>query len=308
MSDKLSVIKNILGKPHPEGQELLFHCPYCSHHKKKLSLNLDRDVFKCWICNVKGRTRRIIRRFGTFLQLQKWDDLVQTPDVIRFKEVFFAEKEQEDKRSLSLPEGFETLVTSWPNMNHPAHQYLMSRGLTQQDINRWKIGYVDSGFWGGRIIVPSFDDSGELNYFVGRSYENHQRKYMAPKIDKNVIFNELYVEWDEDVILVEGVFDAFKAYNAVPILGSTMSENSRLLKKIVENDSPIFVALDWDAEKKARRLMRLLMEYGVELYKINTRSIEDVGAITKEQFLELKKTASLINPDTYILYEMKNFI
>jgi hypothetical protein len=184
----------------------------------------------------------------------------------------------------------------------------VSRGLTQQDINRWKIGYVESGFWGGRIIVPSFDDSGELNYFVGRSYESHQRKYMAPKINKNIIFNELYVEWDEDVILVEGVFDAFKAYNSVPILGSTMSENSRLLKKIVENDTPVFVALDWDAEKKARRLMRLLMEYGVELYKINTRGIEDVGAITKDHFLDLKKTASLINPDTYILYEMKNFI
>ena len=297
-----------MGKPHPEGQELLFHCPYCKHHKKKLSLNLDRDVFKCWVCNVKGRTRRIVRRFGTFLQLQKWDDLVQTPDVIRFKDVFNPTSFEEEKKPLELPKGFRSLVTCWPNMDHPAYRYLASRGLTQTDINRWKIGYVEYGFWGGRIVIPSFDDTGELNYFVGRSYEDHQRKYMAPKINKNIIFNELYVEWDEDVVLVEGVFDAFKAYNSVPILGSTMSENSKLLQKIVENDTPIFVALDWDAEKKARKLMRLLMEYGVELYKINTRGIEDVGAITKEHFLDLKKTASLINPDTYILYEMKNFV
>ena len=308
MSDKLSIVKNILGKPHPEGQELLFHCPYCIHHKKKLSLNLDRDVFKCWVCNVKGRTRRIIRRFGTFLQLQKWDDLVQTPDVIRFKDIFNPACYEEEKKVLELPKGFQSLVTCWPNMEHPAYRYLLSRGLTQSDINRWKIGYVEYGFWGGRIIIPSFDETGELNYFVGRSYEDHQRKYMAPKINKNIIFNELYVEWDEDIVLVEGVFDAFKAYNSVPILGSTMSENSRLLRKIVENDTPVFVALDWDAEKKARRLMRLLMEYGVELFKINTRGIEDVGAITKEDFLGLKKTASLINPDTYILYEMKNFV
>ena len=308
MADKLLIIQDVLGNPHPEGQELLFHCPYCNHHKKKLSLNLDRDVFKCWVCNAKGKTRRLVRRFGTFLQLQKWDDLVKTPDVIRFKDVFFAPEIEEEKKTIELPKGFQSLVSSWPHEYHPAYQYLSSRGLTQADINRWKVGYVEDGFWGGRIIVPSFDDAGQLNYFVGRSYCDHDRKYMAPKVNKNIIFNELYVEWDEDVILVEGVFDAFKAYNSVPILGSTMSENSRLLKKIVENDTPVFVALDWDAEKKARKLMRLLMEYGVELYKINTRGIEDVGAITKEHFLDLKKTASLINPDTYILYEMKNFI
>ena len=308
MSDKLSIIKNILGSPHSEGQELLFHCPYCRHHKKKLSINLTRDVFKCWVCNAKGRTRRLVRRFGTFLQLQTWDDLVQTPDVVKFRDFFNNTTEVEPKTSIELPKGFRSMVTSWPEDSHPAYQYLFSRGLSQSDINRWKIGYVENGFWGGRIIVPSFNDDGELNYFVGRSYCNHERKYMAPKINKNIIFNELYVEWDEDVILVEGVFDAFKAYNSVPILGSTMSESSKLLKKIVENDTPVFVALDWDAEKKARKLMRLLMEYGVELYKINTRGIEDVGAITKEQFLDLKKTASLINPDTYILYEMKNFL
>ena len=307
MADKFDILKSILGPARCEGQEHLFHCPYCRHYKKKLSVNMERAVFKCWVCDMKGHARRIVRRFGSFLQLQTWDEVCETPDVIKFNEFFFPEAE-ENKQPLSLPEGFETLVSSYPNQNNPAYQYLAERGLTQSDINRWKIGYIRTGFWGGRIVVPSFNQDGDLNYFVARSYENHSRKYMAPKVNKNIIFNELYVDWDDDVILVEGVFDAFKAGNAVPILGSTMSEDSRLLKKIVENDTPIFVALDWDAEKKAKRLLRMLIEYGVELYKINTRGIEDVGAITKQQFLQLKKTASVINSDSYILYEMKNFM
>ena len=308
MADKFDIIGSILGKPHQEGQESLFHCPYCKHHKRKLSVNFDRNVFKCWVCDAKGKLRRIVRRFGSFLELQKWDDIHNTPDVVRFEDVFRPKIIEPTIEKMELPEEFTSLVTCWPDDRHPAYQYLVSRGLTQRDINRWKIGYVDRGFWGGRIIVPSFNESGDLNYFVGRSYTNHYRKYMAPRVNKNIIFNELYVDWDDDVILVEGVFDAFKAYNSVPILGSTLSEDSRLLNKIVENDTPVFVALDWDAEKKAMRLLKLLLQYGVEVYKINTRGIEDVGAITKEHFLDLKKKASLINPDTYILYEMKNFI
>ena len=307
MADKLSILKSIMGSVRCEGQEHLFHCPYCQHHKQKLSVNIERGVFKCWVCDMKGHSRRIVRRFGSFLQLQTWDEICQTPDIIKFNEIFFPEIE-ENKQEVNLPEGFETLVTSRPNEDNPAYRYLISRGLIQDDINRWKIGYVRHGFWGGGIIVPSFNESGDLNYFVGRSYENHYRKYMAPRVNKNIIFNELYVDWDDDVILVEGVFDAFKAGNAVPILGSTLSEDSRLLRKIVKNDTPVFVALDWDAEKKAKKLLRLLMEYGVELYKINTQGIEDIGAITKQQFLELKKTASIINFDSYILYEMKNFM
>ena len=307
MSDKMSLIKNILGYPHREGDEFLFLCPYCNHHKKKLSVNLERNVFKCWICDAKGHTRRIIRRFGSFLQLKEWDKIVGTPDVLKFNEMFYPE-EEESRRILHLPEGFESLVTSWPDERNPAYRYLISRGLTQDDINRWRIGYVPYGFYGGRIIVPSFDDNGNLNYFVGRSYTANPRKYMAPRINKDIIFNELYVDWDDDVVLVEGVFDAFKSVNAVPILGSTISEDSRLLRKIIQNDTPVFVALDWDAEKKAKKLLRLLMEYGIELYKIDTRGIEDIGSITRQEFLDRKKSASIINSDTYILYEMKNFV
>ena len=306
MSDKRTIVKNILGQPHREGDEFLFHCPYCDHHKRKLSVNFDRNVFKCWVCDNKGHLRRVVRRFGSFLQLKNWDEIEGTPDVLKFSEFFFPEIE-ENKRVISLPEEFETLVTSWPDDSNPAYRYLIDRGLTQDDINRWRIGYAASGFYGGRIIVPSFDENGDLNYFVGRSYTEHPRKYMAPRTDKNIIFNELYVDWDDDVILVEGVFDAFKSVNAVPILGSTIAEDSRLLRKIVQNDTPIFVALDWDAEKKAKRLLRLLMQYGVELYKIDTKDIEDIGAITKEEFLERKKRASVINSDSYILYEMRNF-
>ena len=55
-----------------KGHELLYTCPVCGHHKRKFSVNLDKNVYKCWVCDYRGVIlERLVRRFGTFVQLQK---------------------------------------------------------------------------------------------------------------------------------------------------------------------------------------------------------------------------------------------
>ena len=51
---KISIVKEILGEPQRSGNEYLFYCVFCKHHKKKLSLNLDKNKYKCWICDAAG--------------------------------------------------------------------------------------------------------------------------------------------------------------------------------------------------------------------------------------------------------------
>ena len=76
MLSKKQILTNILGDNYKTNDEYLFFCPYCKHHKKKLSVNIDKNVYKCWVCDTNGRNlRRIVRRFGTFTQLQEWDVL-----------------------------------------------------------------------------------------------------------------------------------------------------------------------------------------------------------------------------------------
>ena len=127
-------------------------------------------------------------------------------------------------------------------------------------------------------------------------------KYKNPKVSRDIIFNELDVDWDSDVVLTEGVFDAIVAGNAVPILGSTLRADSRLIQKIVYNDTPVYIALDRDAKKKENKLIEKFLEYGIEIYKIDTTAYDDVGAMPKANFLHLKKKATLINSDNYLLY------
>ena len=107
-------------------------------------------------------------------------------------------------------------------------------------------------------------------------------RYKNPNASRDIIFNELNIDWDSDVILVEGVFDAIFAGNAVALLGSTLREESRLFQHIIQNDSSVFIALDPDAEKKAMRIARTLLKYDVEVWKIDLPEGEDVSSIGKE--------------------------
>ena len=104
--------------------------------------------------------------------------------------------------------------------------------------------------------------------------------------------------------MVEGVFDAMVAGNAVPILGSTLRKGTDLLRQIVKNDTPIYIALDPDAAAKERKIIKTLLEYDIELYKIDVSGYEDVGSMPKSVFQERKNNAVFIDNDDYLLLDL----
>ena len=300
------ILHETLGNYSDKGSELLFACPSCGHHKRKFSVNLDKNVFKCWICDYYGRNiRRIVRRFGSYLQLQKWDQITDRTDLSRFSELFMEEGPSAGEAKLELPEEFVSLANKeLPLSANQPLRYLHSRGVTKMDIVRWKIGFCYDGIYGGRIVVPSFGITGHPNYFVSRTYTDHRMKYKNPSASKNVVFNDLFINWNDDLTIVEGVFDAINAGNAVPILGSTLREDSDLLRKIVRNDTPCYIALDPDAANKERRVIQTLLRYDVELYKIDVSGYDDVGSMPKNVFAERKRASKYIDRDNYLLLDL----
>ena len=65
------ILHETFGNFIQKGNELVFACPSCDHRKRKFSINLDKNAYKCWVCDYRGRNiRRAIRRFGSFLQLK----------------------------------------------------------------------------------------------------------------------------------------------------------------------------------------------------------------------------------------------
>ncbi len=303
MSSKQKILTNILGDNYKTNDEHLFFCPYCKHHKKKLSVNIDKNVYKCWVCDTNGRNlRRIVRRFGTFAQLQEWDILTNKVNITDFDNLFDTIKEAAVER-ISLPDEFNSLVNKdVPLTSLLARKYLKDHSITKEDILYWKIGYCVSGYYANRIVIPSFDRDGYVNYFIARTYNGSWRKYLNPSVSKDIIFNELYIDWDDDLVITEGAFDAIIAgRNSVPLLGSTLKENSKLFQAIVLNDTPVFMALDHDAQKKEQRIIKKFIHYGIEIYKIDTSGYDDVGSMTKEVFKKRKENATFIAQDDYLL-------
>jgi DNA primase len=309
--EKTEILSDIFGTPQRTGEELLFYCPKCKHQKKKLSCNVRKNAFKCWVCNFTGSNLgRLVKRYGSFKQKQEWskcDDKIDMSSTT-FADTLFGEK-QENETILSLPKEFVTLTGKYNQNSSSAIKYLYERGITKADILAWKIGYCPDGEYAGRIIVPSFNLEGKINYFIGRSYRDNWIKYKNPPSYKNsIIFNELYVDWSNDLILTEGVFDAIVAGNSVPLLGSTLPETSRLFQEIAKHDTPIYVALDPDAEKKAKNLIKDMIKYGIETYKIDVRGFQDVGSMTKKEFQERKLNASPMTQETLFMYQIQGII
>ena len=211
-----------------------------------------------------------------------------------------------EEQILELPEEFISLCNKHlPRTSQMPLRYLFERGLTRKDILKWKIGYCGSGKYAGRIIVPSFNNDGNINYFIARSYTGHQRKYLNPPASRDIIFNELMIDWDEPVVLVEGAFAAIVAgTQAVPILGSTLRPNSKLFQALALNDTPVYMGLDEDAEKKAGQMIRNMLQYDMEVYKIDTSSVEDIGSMSPEEFSWAFQNAETIDSDYYFFQKM----
>jgi len=128
---------------------------------------------------------------------------------------------------------------------------------------------------------------------------------MNPRVAKNnIVFNELYLDLSKEIIITEGVFDAIIAgNNSVPLMGSTLSEESRLFWEIVKNDTSVFVALDRDAEKKALAIVEKFLKYDVEVFKIDTGGYEDVAEMPRRIFNKRKEEAEFMSVEKYMIYK-----
>ena len=301
MDEKLSIITGFLGKSYKSNNEHLFQCPFCKHHKRKFSVNIQRGVYKCWICDQKGRNLyRLVRKFGSQKDREAWKAFSgEKTDLNAFGNLFEEEEEDNFEQIIEMPPNFHTLTGNC-NFKVPL-RYLERRGITKRDILKWKIGFCSEGPFKGRIIIPSFNENGDLNYFIARTFTDDYRRYKNPPVSRDIVFNELYVDFDKEVMIVEGAFDAVKADNAVPILGSTIRETSRLFKKIVRNNTPVLLALDPDVKYKAENIKKLFFKYGIEVRELQYCDERDVGDMSKEEVEKLSQEAPVISEEDTLI-------
>jgi hypothetical protein len=287
---KFAALREVLGDDYwQKGEEVIFNCKNpkgCNgtHHKKKLSVNLKTDAFHCWVCGWgnKGSIEPILRLNRNSEYYAEYTK-ENKPEVV-------LEEKKYDK--VVLPKEFRSLsVTHRSPWYNQAMGYLGKRGLDASDAFLYKLGYCEDGPYRDRIIVPSFDEYGELNFFSGRLFfDRDEVKYKHGNFSKDIIFNDYMIDWTQPVTLVEGPFDMMKVgQNAIPIQGVFLQQNSKLFQKIVEKRVPVYIALDNDAMPAILKLADSFMRFGIEANIVVWKEFKDPGDMPRGEFEVYRK-------------------
>jgi DNA primase len=302
----LQLLESVLGKGKPtSGGNISFFSPFTSHYKPKLEIRLTPDAagnytWHCWISDKKGKS---ITTLFKQLNLPK-ERHEQLNRIIESTKYRVSIKESKVNETIQLPAEYAPM---WIKKNTPdyrnAMHYLLNRGVTVFDILKYRIGYCESGEYSGKIIIPSYDKDGQLNYFVSRAfYKADKFKHKNPKISKDIIGFEMFINWSQPIILCEGSFDAIAVKrNAIPLFGKIIQP--ALQKKIIEERvRNIYICLDADALKNALAIAEKFMAEGLNVYFVELQSedaselgfrqiteiIENTDILTFERIMELK--------------------
>ena len=293
MEDRLlSLLESVLGSSKKtSGDNYAFYSPFVEHYKPKLEINIGLNSngdnpWHCWVSDEKGKTIRSL-----FRKLKVSKDVWDEHNSIFSRKHRYSNNEASNgvNQAVQLPKEYIPLWKSSTSIirNH-ALNYLSRRGVTPSEIIKYQIGYCEEGVYKHKVIVPSYDRYGKLNYFVGRSFYDGGFKHKNPDVSKDVIGFDMFVNWDLPIVICEGVFDAMAIrMNAIPLFGK--SPQSELQKQIIGRGvSKVYIALDSDAFENSLRFAETLMNEGIEVFVIELED-SDPSELGFESFYKLLK-------------------
>lgn len=307
---KIKLLESAFGESSlaNSGKNISVVCPACkdnsktSSKKKKLSVCLEKGIYHCWVCESKGKNVASFANYHGSISQNIYAEIIQVFDLDTELDT------QDEKKEIFTPSDFSLLFTDNTRNGMIAKRYLRKRGLTLDDLLRFKIGISNEKDYINRIIIPSFSEDMKLNFFLSRTYDKNQKiKYKNCDSKKSeIIFNEYLIDWGQEVVLVEGVFDAIKSTsNTVPVLGSWIDHNHKIFQKVVQEKSSVVLAFDPDAIHKTEKIAKNFSEYGINV-KVTQNKDKDLGDMTKEEAFNYIKSAKKYEISNRLTYLIEN--
>ncbi len=277
------------------GEQIQVCCPKCQENenlsesdgKYNLEINLRKKKFRCWKCDspfFSGDLKALIKYSGDADDIRDYNEYVEN----NF-DVLLDDEEKVVVEIVDLPSEYISFRDM--NISNPDHieayNYLVrERQLNYDTIIKYNLGFCVEGRYKKRVIIPSYDATGNLNYFVARATQ----KWMKPPYDNfksskdAIIFNEGFIDWDSTVYLVEGPFDYLSfPLNTITMLGKVMGK--KLFFTLMEKKPDIIVILDPDAWSNAIKLYDQIQSIyydcldKVKIVKLDIKAIDKTGNI-----------------------------
>lgn len=291
MDEWIDTVARRLGSPiFTDGDEVRFNCwrRDCGSSgtldsKYHLYVNPTSGKYFCQRCQRGGTLEYLAKALGVEApgkSLLQWDRVINA--------FLYGEDNAEAKldTSLAWPDEY---VAIFPGTQ--AYNYLHSRGITDEMIQFYQIGF-GTGFLKNRVIFPDVDKDDKLVYWVARDYaeDRPRAKYRnadAPR--EKQVFNLGRIERSkcrDRLVITEGPISAIIAgYDAVSTYGKYVTGEQ--IDKIAKFEASEYViAGDGDALYDAISLATRLHRRGLNVKFVRMTGDEDPASIGS---LEIKK-------------------
>lgn len=238
------------------GDEWIMDCPRCG--KRKLTVNVERRMWHCWICeeyrvNRRGK-RYAARGAGGVLALVRWLEGCERDraiHIVRSGVVAVTSKgvgalpelrlQQSELNSVVAPAPEILPPPCWSCDVSKIEPYLQSRGISAKDVKDFGLFYCFGGRYANRLVFPIWEQN-RLVYYQARAMwtaeqQAHGRyiKVLNPPLQSNmaspadVLMNLDTARQYPRVALVEGPVDCVHAGpSSVCTFGKKISTNQIL--------------------------------------------------------------------------------
>lgn len=318
-----NILVGILGESKQGGYDssitqYQFNCPNCAEEKGGIDNKYNLDIsfslgkYHCWSCDISGLISGLVRKYGGKQQYDEYIHIINDIKETKYYnlEMFKDNPDIFEEKYLKLPKTFNK-INIGVNTNKNLEAYLAKRKISQDIIDYYNIGITSwSGeeyAWRNRIIFPSYNSFGDLNYFVGRTYSDNDKRVKYRNCDadkKNIILHEDKIQWDADIYLVEGAIDCIYYPNTISMLGKYLTKDFELYNKLYDKaNANIVICLDGDTKLSETKRIYSTLNHGrlfdkIKYIRLGTEELpwKDFGEIYedsgKEGIIKAMKSAN----------------
>lgn len=293
-----------LGSPTSAGGgELRFNSPFQEQFrnpnrpdsKKHLYVNVRKGQFFDFKTNLCGSVSYLFRLLG---EDYKEERVVPSPYEEMLERVSSPRHTVPSKEVADLPEWYSPVVNG-----SKVYNYLLGRGITEDDVLFYKIG-EGTGQYRDWVVIPSFGSSGTCEYWVARS--TGWKSYLNPKAERkfHVGFLHQASQGRDHVVLCEGVFSAIVAgRDAVAAYGKYVT-NHQLSAIQRSGVNSVYIALDGDARRESLDVASRCWGMGLSSRVVFLPDDQDPADLGRDTFRYMVERCS-VEVDPYSILRMK---
>lgn len=177
-------------------------CPFHDDHTPSMSISKEKQIFKCFSCGEKGNVVHFIMKYHNISYIEAIKRLADRANIPL--EINNQKQEYVNQKYINLNQEITLYAQYCLKTTPQALEYLKERQITEDSINRYKLGYVDSS-------------ENLYRYLIAKGYTQYD-------FDQLKLFNDLNYSYLEKRIL----FPITNSFGVIGFQCRSLDQNAKL--------------------------------------------------------------------------------